>query len=282
MSYIEVVEFRDYLDISETTDDVLLGNAIESAQSYIDSQTNRTFEAQTATRYFDRSALNRWDSRLLDLYGHDLLTVTMLANGNGTTDTYTSTFAADTLTLATASVYARLETGTPVTVFSTTGDPPAPLTTGTTYYVILVASPTIQLASTYALAVAGTAITLTDDGTGTHSIHCGGTIISGADYWLWPRDLGPPYFGILLRSNIDDYWQWDTDGEVSVTGTWGYSATPPADIRQATLSLAAYLFRAKDAAVFETTAIVESGAIAIPQGIPATVDRIIKRYKKYV
>jgi len=281
MAYLALEDLRGYLDIDITSDDPLLQEAIEAAQSYIESQTNRTFEAATDTRYYDRSALDRYDSRLLNLFSDDLLTVTLLANGDGAMDTYIPAFAADTLTLATSSVYVQLETGTPVTVYSTTGDPPAPLVTGTTYYAILVASPTIQLATTYALAVAGTAITLTDDGTGTHSVICGGTLISGANYWLVPRNVGPPYHGILLKTDISDYWQWDIDGEVSVTGTWGYSTTVPNDIRRATAVLAAYFYRQKDSQVFEVTAILESGALAVPQGIPATVDRVIQRYRRY-
>jgi len=193
MAYVEVTELRDYLDISITTDDPLLGMAIGAAQSYIESQTNRIFEAETDTRYYDRSALDRCDSRLLNLFNDDLLTVTTLTNGDSD-----------------------------------------------------------------------------------------GTAIASTKYWLVPRNEGPPYHGVLLKTDIADYWTWDTDYWVSIAGTWGYSTTPPDDIRRATIALAAYLFRSKDAQVFETTAIVESGAIAIPQGIPATVDRIIRRYKRYI
>jgi len=189
--------YYDYLDISITTDDPLLSTSIESAQKYIDSQTNRHFEAETDTRYYERSARDRWNSRLLNLHESDLLTVTELLNGD-----------ADS------------------------------------------------------------------------------TEIVAANYWLTDakgrRVLAPPYHGILLKTNVDDYWEWDTDYWVTVTGTWGYSATAPDDIRRATLVLASYFYRQKDAQMFETTAIVESGAIAVPQGIPATVDRILKRYKRLV
>jgi len=191
--YIEVGELRDYLDISITTDDPLLGMAIGAAQSYIESQTNRIFEAETDTKYFSREALNPCNSRLLDILNQDLLTVTTLTNGDSD-----------------------------------------------------------------------------------------GTAIASTKYWLVPRNEGPPYHGILLKTDIADYWTWDTDYWVSIAGTWGYSTTVPDDVRRATLSLAAFLYRSKDAQVFETTAIVESGAIAIPQGVPATVDRIIRRYKRYI
>ena len=192
MSYATLRDIRGYLNIDITSDDPLLQEAIESAESYIDSQTNRHFEAATDTRYYDRSARDRWNRRLLNLYGDDLLTITSLTNGDSSA-----------------------------------------------------------------------------------------TVIAATDYWLYPRNE-PPYHGILLQSDISSYWEWDTDYWVTIVGTWGYSATPPDDIRQATLTMAAYLYRSKDAAVFETTAIVESGAIVIPQGVPATVDRIINRYKRRI
>jgi hypothetical protein len=190
--YLEVVELRDHLDLSITTDDALLSGCIEDAQAYIESQTNRVFEAVTDTRYYGSDARDRWDSCLLNLYGDELLTITTLTNGDSSS-----------------------------------------------------------------------------------------TAISASDYWLVPRNI-TPHHGILLKTDITTYWQWDTDYWVTVVGTWGYSATPPDDIRRATLVLASYFYRQKDAAMFETTAIVESGAIAIPQGIPATVDRILTRYKRYI
>lgn len=267
----------------EDADTALLTDAISAAEAYIDAQTNRTFTAATATRHYDRSALDDDDSTLLHVLDDDLLAVTTLANGDGAGDSaYTSTFAADTLTLATASVYANLETSTPVTVYSTLNDPPAPLVEGTVYFVILTASPVIQLASTGANAVAGTAVTLTDDGTGAHTIICGGTPIAKKDFWLVPRNTAPPYHGIQLKSNTGVYWDWDTDFWVSVTGTWGYSTTVPGDIKTACLHLAAFYYRSKDVQVWDVTAIPEAGVITIPQGIPATVDRILGRYRRLI
>jgi len=192
-NYIQLEDLRGYLDIDLTSDNPLLQEAIEDAAAYIDAQTNRHFEAETDTRYFDSSARDRWDSRLLNLFNDDLLTVTTLTNGDSSA-----------------------------------------------------------------------------------------TAIAATKYWLVPRNSGPPYHGILLKTDIADYWEWDTDYWVTIVGTWGYSTTVPDDIRRATAVLAAYFYRAKDAALFETTAIVESGAIAIPQGIPATVDRIIQRYKRHL
>lgn len=49
-------------------------------------------------------------------------------------------------------------------------DPPAPLVTGTVYYAINLTSTTISVATTSANATAGTVITLTDTGSGTHAM----------------------------------------------------------------------------------------------------------------
>jgi len=265
----------------EDADTALLADAISAAEAYIESQTNRRF-------------CNR------DTYIPD------------------SGVGVDTLTLESINFHNTLQTATPVTVASTLADPPAPLVEGTVYYVILVVGTdrVIQLATTSANAVAGTAINLTDDGTGTHTIirletryyrsdalsdedghlllvdqdlltintlangDALATAIAATEYWLHPRNLGPPYFGIRMETNSASYWQFDTDCFVAVTGTWGFSATAPGDIKMACLHLAAFYHRKAAAQVFDVTAIPDAGVITIPQGIPATVTRIINRYRK--
>lgn len=62
-----------------------------------------------------------------------------------------------------------LYTGTPA-VFSTTGTPPAPLVASTTYYWIKLSATTGKLATSLANAIAGTAIDLTTQGAGTHTV----------------------------------------------------------------------------------------------------------------
>ena len=192
MAYIDVEDLRAYLGISETTDDDLLTEAVEDAQSYIESQTNRRFEANTETRYFGRASRDPHNRTILHL-DTDLISVTTLTNGDSS-----------------------------------------------------------------------------------------GTEITSANYWLLPRNEGPPYHQIQLKTNISSYWEWDTDYWVSVLGSWGYSSTPPGDIVRACTALAGYFYRQKDAQMYDVTAVVESGAMVIPQGIPATVTRILDRYKRYI
>lgn len=101
-----------------------------------------------------------------------------------------------------------------------------------------------------------------------------GVAIGSSGYWLLPRNT-PPYWYIKLKPSSSVLWQFSTDGEISVAGTWGYSTTAPADVVQACLRLAAYLYRQKDSQVFETTAAPELGIMTIPAGIPNDVQTLI-------
>lgn len=88
-------------------------------------------------------------------------TRTFTANASTDVITTSSTFAAST---------GESTTGTAVTL-TTTGTLPAGLSTGTTYFLIPVnGTTTFKLATSYANADAGTAINITDAGTGTHTI----------------------------------------------------------------------------------------------------------------
>ena len=71
---------------------------------------------------------------------------------------------------------------------------PAGLATGTDYYVIKLTDTTCKLASSYANAVAGTAVDITDTGTGTHTIN---TLLprytsgAGVQAFMWNTNATP-------------------------------------------------------------------------------------------
>jgi len=71
------------------------------------------------------------------------------------------------------------QTGVPFTVSNSGGSLPSPLVTATTYYAILVDATHIRVATTYANAIAGTAIALTTNGTGTQTITSLGQLQQG-------------------------------------------------------------------------------------------------------
>lgn len=120
-------------------------------------------------------------------------TITAQATTNtlGQSDTFTADASTDTCTwTSTANYPSNILVGTRVRLTTTT-TLPGGLATATDYYVIRVTDSTFKLATTYANAVAGTAINITDAGTGTHTCT-----------WLLPRYTnGAGVNAIIFNSN---------------------------------------------------------------------------------
>ncbi len=119
---------------------------------------------------------------LIDVIGFYRVTSVTTTSAQATTNTLsqTDTFTADAGTdvctwTSTANIPSNLLTGTRVRLTTTT-TLPGGLATATDYYFIRVSDTTFKLATSYANAVAGTAINITDAGTGTHTVN-----------WLLPR-----------------------------------------------------------------------------------------------
>jgi len=188
MSYASTIQLKEYLGITSTVvDDNLLDDLIERAEGLIDAYTGRSFESTTATKYFGEGDT---DGRDLPLYGHDLLTVTTLTNGDGTE-------------------------------------------------------------------------------------------LTSSEYRLFPRNDNPKW---MVRLGEAYSWNFsDGDSEISVAGTWGYSATPPLDIQHACIRLAAFLYRQKDnSADIDRPMITGDGVTIMPTNLPADVTRLLDRYKRRV
>ncbi len=100
-----------------------------------------------------------------------------------------------------------------------------------------------------------------------------GTTIASTDCWTEPRN-SPPYR--YLRLKTAEAWGFDTDGEIAVSGTWGYSTAAPADIVDATKQLASYYYHLSKTQVYDVVANPETGTITVPKGVPASVERILK------
>ena len=79
--YATLAEFKLWQDIASTNtdDDKVIEDLVETASRYIDRSTGRTFYARTETRYFDVP-----EGRELEV-DDDLLTITTLTNGDGAT-----------------------------------------------------------------------------------------------------------------------------------------------------------------------------------------------------
>lgn len=134
---------------------------------------------------------------LIDLVGFYRLTSVTTTSAQATTNTLglSDTFTADAPTdlctwTSTANIPSNMLTGTRVRL-TTSGTLPAGLATATDYYYIRMSDSTFELASSYANAIAGTQINITDAGTGTHTVT-----------WLLPRYTnGAGVQAIFFNSN---------------------------------------------------------------------------------
>ena len=113
---------------------------------------------------------------LIDVVGFYRVTSVTTTTAQSTTntlgfgDTFTADAGTDIITMtSTANIPSNILTGTRVRLTTTT-TLPGGLATATDYYVIKVTDSTFKLATSYANAIAGTAINITDAGTGTHTM----------------------------------------------------------------------------------------------------------------
>ena len=108
-----------------------------------------------------------------------------------------------------------------------------------------------------------------------------GVEITSANYRLFPRNDNPKW---IIKLDEDYSWEFDdSDSEISVAGTWGYSATAPADIQHACIRLTAFLYRQKDtSADIDRPMITGDGVTIMPSALPADVTRVLDRYKRRI
>ena len=83
MAYCTTDNVKDYLGITTTDDDTLIGELIPRAQAAIDSFTHRTFEAASdTTRVFDTDTDTEGPFLYFD---EDIASITTVTNGDGNT-----------------------------------------------------------------------------------------------------------------------------------------------------------------------------------------------------
>ena len=108
------------------------------------------------------------------------------------------------------------------------------------------------------------------------------TAITSAQYLLEPANTSPKW-RVRIKASTGLYWTCDDEDHeqsISVAGTWGYSATADGVIQQAALRLAAYMYRQRDAQVFDVTAQPAEGILMIPQGMPKDVTVMLASYRR--
>lgn len=82
MAYATLADLKEELGADFAGDNGQLRNKINDAETFINGQTNRTFEAVTRTRYYSREARDRFDSSIIHINDDDLLTIATLLNGD--------------------------------------------------------------------------------------------------------------------------------------------------------------------------------------------------------
>ena len=110
-----------------------------------------------------------------------------------------------------------------------------------------------------------------------------GTTVASSAYVTNPRNY-TPWYGVRFKLNSGLYWTYDQDPEnaISITGRWAYSITAPADIVQATIRMAAYMYRQKDSNTFDVVAIPGAGVMEVPQGMPRDVTMLLRSYERKI
>jgi len=108
--------------------------------------------------------------------------------------------------------------------------------------------------------------------------------ISSDEYNLLPFNRSPKH-EIRLKQSSTEGWDSDSDGNtegvISVAGTWGYSATAPADIKHACIAIVISAYHKRFGQNVEGVAQITSmGVVITPQDIPKEAWTIINPYRK--
>lgn len=127
------------------------------------------------------------------------------------------------------------------------------------------------------LAAAPTSVSVAETGTTTY------TAWAATDYYCWPFNAlleGIPY----MRLDIDEYngtqsvW-YGYPKSVKVVGKFGFSATIPDEIRQATIIQAMRWYKRGQQAFQDTGAVVELGQLTYTQSLDPDVKAILSAGK---
>jgi hypothetical protein len=177
--------FQQAIDTTTTTGGILHGGNVSPDYKHIVNASSWSASSTTMPSIL----------MLVDLIGFYRVTTTTTTTSQAMTNTLSafSTFTADASTDICTHTNINLFPYTRVQV-STTTTLPAGLAAATDYYVIKVTDLTCKLATSYANAVAGTAIDITTAGTGTHTINTlypRYTSGAGVQAFMWANNATP-------------------------------------------------------------------------------------------
>ncbi|MCA9940553.1 MAG: phage gp6-like head-tail connector protein [Anaerolineales bacterium] len=108
----------------------------------------------------------------------------------------------------------------------------------------------------------------------TQIVNGDGTIVSPDDYVTIPRHA-TPFYAIRLKQGRSIVWTYSDTPEdaIAITGRWAYSVTPSANVTQATIRLAAWMYRQKDTSKDSGDKVMLGafGPVVLPSRLPSDV-----------
>lgn len=86
-----------------------------------------------------------------------------------------------------------------------------------------------------------------------------------------------------IKLKVGYAWTFETDAEgaISVAGSWGYSATAPADVVQATARMALWLYRQRESP-FSKVGNSMTGEYEVPVAMPGDIKALLDPYRVIV
>ena len=107
----------------------------------------------------------------------------------------------------------------------------------------------------------------------TSVVNGDGNTISAALYTTEPRNM-TPWYALRLRDRLGLVWDGYTD-DIAITGKFAYSVSAPAPVQQATIRLAAWLYRQKDNTGNDAP-IIAGDVTILPARLPSDVYELLE------
>jgi hypothetical protein len=110
-----------------------------------------------------------------------------------------------------------------------------------------------------------------------------GVTLLASDYVTKPRN-DTPYYAIRLKTSSSKTWTYQTDSEnaIAIVGKWAYSISAPKDVVQATIRLAAWLYRQKGTSgESDRPMVTGEGVTILPSALPKDVQDVIENRKRH-
>lgn len=110
-----------------------------------------------------------------------------------------------------------------------------------------------------------------------------GVTVDPSEYVTVPRHE-TPFYALRLKASAAIVWEFedDTEDAIAITGRWAYSVEPPAEIVQACIRLAAWMYRQKDDSKGEADRPIVGGfgVVIMPTRLPKDVLEMLLDYRR--